>query len=151
MRLSSYSDYALRILIYLALRPDPLPTIGEIAGSYGISKNHLMKVAHQLGVGGYIETVRGRGGGLRLGRPAAQIKLGEVVRFTEQDLGIVECMGIENACLLTPACILRGVVGEALQAFLGVFDEYSLADITRQRRSLAALLGSGGAVEQTQL
>jgi len=151
MRLSSYSDYALRILIYLALRPDPLPTIGEIAGSYGISKNHLMKVAHQLGVGGYIETVRGRGGGLRLGRPAAQIKLGEVVRFTEQDLGIVECMGAENGCLLTPACLLRGVVGEALQAFLGVFDEYSLADITRQRRSLTALLGSGGAVEQTQL
>jgi len=141
MRLSSYSDYALRILIYLAVQPDKLPTIAEIAERYGISKNHLMKVAHQLGVGGYIDTVRGRGGGLRLGKPPEQIRLGEVVRFTEQDLAIVECMGMENTCLLTPACVLKGVLGEALQAFVAVLDDYTLADIVRQKRSLTALLG----------
>jgi len=141
MRLSSYSDYALRILIYLAVQPDQLPTIGEIAEKHGISKNHLMKVAHQLGIGGYIETVRGRGGGLRLGRAPEQIRLGDVIRFTEQDLAIVECMGEGNQCRLTPACVLRGVLGEALQAFLGVLDEYTLADIVRQRRTLTSLLG----------
>src|ERR1700754_2427657 len=124
MRLSSYSDYALRILIFLAVQPEGLPTIAEIADRYGISKNHLMKVAHQLGVGGYIVTVRGRGGGLRLGRPAEEIVLGQVVRFTEQDLAIVECMGTGNECLLTPSCVLKGVLGEALQAFLAVLDEY---------------------------
>lgn len=141
MRLSSYSDYALRILIYLALQPDRLPTIAEIADSYAISKNHLMKVAHQLGQGGYIETVRGRGGGLRLGKPAAQIRIGDVVRFTEPDLAIVECMGEGAACRLTPACTLKGLLGEALQAFLGVLDEYTLADITRQKLTLGSLLG----------
>ena len=141
MRLSSYSDYALRILIYLAVQPDKLPTIAEIAERYGISRNHLMKVAHQLGVGGYVETVRGRGGGLRLGKPAEAIRLGDVVRFTEQDLAIVECMGAGNECLLTPSCVLKGVLGEALQAFLAVLDEYTLADVIRQKRSLTALLG----------
>ena len=141
MRLSSYSDYALRILIYLAVQSEGLPTIAEIADRYGISKNHLMKVAHQLGVGGYIETVRGRGGGLRLGKPAEQIVLGEVVRFTEQDLAIVECMGSGNECLLTPSCALKGVLGEALQAFLTVLDKYTLADIVRQKLGLSALLG----------
>ena len=141
MRLSSYSDYALRILIFLAVQPEGLPTIAEIADRYSISKNHLMKVAHQLGVGGYVETVRGRGGGLRLGKPAEKIGLGDVVRFTEQDLAIVECMGTDNECLLTPSCALKGVLGEALQAFLAVLDEYTLADIVRQKRSLTTLLG----------
>jgi len=140
MRLSLYSDYALRVLMYLALQQERLPTISEIAEAYGISKNHLMKVAHQLGQQGYIETVRGRGGGLRLAKPAAEIRLGAVVRFTEQDLAVVECMGDAGACILTPACALKGIVGEALQAFLGVFDDYSLADIVRPRRSLMALL-----------
>lgn len=141
MKLSSYSDYALRILIYLAVRPDALPTIAEIADHYAISKNHLMKVVHHLGVGGYIETVRGRGGGLRLGRPAEHVRIGDVVRYTEQDLAVVECLGKESACRLTPACTLKGVLGEALQAFLGVLDDYTLADVTRQKRSLALLLG----------
>lgn len=141
MRLSSYSDYALRILIYVAVQPDKLPTIAEIADRYGISKNHLMKVAHQLGLGGYLETVRGRGGGLRLGKAPEQIRLGDVVRFTEQDLALVECMGTGNECLLTPSCVLKGVLGEALQAFLAVLDRYTLADIVRQGRSITALLG----------
>jgi len=126
--------------MYLALQQERLPTISEIAEAYGISKNHLMKVAHQLGVQGYIETVRGRGGGLRLAKPAEEIGIGSVVRFTEQDMAMVECMGEDGGCLLTPSCALRGIIGEALQAFLGVLDDYSLADITRQRRSLMALL-----------
>jgi len=142
MRLSSYSDYALRILIYLAVQPDRLPTIAEIADHYGISKNHLMKVTHQLGIGGYVETVRGRGGGLRLGKSAEQIRVGDVVRFTEQDLAIVECMGAGNECRLTPSCKLKGMLGEALQAFLSVLDKYTLADIIgQQQRDLALLLG----------
>ena len=85
MRLTVYTDYALRLLMYLALKDDGLATIAEVAGSYGISKNHLTKVAHQLGVGGYVGTVRGRGGGLRLAKPAEKIGLGEVVRRTEPD------------------------------------------------------------------
>jgi Rrf2 family nitric oxide-sensitive transcriptional repressor len=141
MRLSSYSDYALRILIYLAVQPDRLPTIAEIADSHAISKNHLMKVAHQLGIGGYIETVRGRGGGLRLGKPAEAIRIGDVVRYTEQDLAIVECLGSGAACRLTPSCTLRGVLGEALQAFLTVLDRYTLADLVRHKHVVTALLG----------
>ena len=144
MKLSSYSDYALRILMYLPVRPDAQPTIAEIAEHYAISRNHLMKVAHHLGVGGYIHTVRGRGGGLRLAKPADQIRIGDVVRLTEHDLAVAECMGEGNAgggCRLTPSCALKGVLGEALQAFLGVLDDYTLADITRQKRSLALLLG----------
>ena len=91
MRLTVYTDYALRMLMYLALKEDELATIAEISVSYGISKNHLMKVAHQLGVAGYVETVRGRGGGLRLARRIEAIGLGEVVRFTEPDMAIVPC------------------------------------------------------------
>ena len=92
MRLTVYTDYALRVLMYLALKEDRLATITEIADSFGISKNHLTKVAHQLGVAGYVETVRGRGGGLRLARPIEAIGLGEVVRYTEPDMAIVACL-----------------------------------------------------------
>jgi len=144
MRLSSYTDYALRMMMYLAVRQEGLPTISEIAQVYGISKNHLMKVAHQLGLGGFIETVRGRNGGLRLGRPPEQIRIGDVVRYTEQDMAIVECMaalhGDAPSCRLSPACTLRSALHEAKQAFLAVLDDYTLADIVRHRRSLAALL-----------
>lgn len=144
MRLSSYTDYALRLLMYLAVRQEGLPTISEIAQVYGISKNHLMKVAHDLGRGGYIESVRGRNGGLRLGRPAEQIRIGEVVRYTEQDMAIVDCMAtLQDAplCRLSPACNLRSALHEALQAFLAVLDDYTLADIVRHRRSMASMLG----------
>ncbi len=145
MHLSSYTDYALRLLMYVAVRNDGLPTISEVAQAYGISKNHLMKVAHQLGLGGYLETVRGRNGGLRLGRPADQIRIGDVIRYTEQDLAIVECMAAPNggpsACRLSPACTLRTALREALEAFLAVLDGYTLEDIVHQRQSVATLLG----------
>ena len=104
MRLTVYTDYALRVLMYLALKEDRLATIAEIAESYDISRNHLMKVAHQLGVAGYVETVRGRGGGLRLAKPIAAIGLGEVVRYTEPDMAIVSCFEPLGApCAIRPA------------------------------------------------
>ncbi len=146
MRLTVYSDYALRMLIYLAARADGLATIAEVARSYGISEHHLTKVAHQLGRLGYIATVRGKGGGLRLARAAGEIRLGDVVRQTEPDMAMVPCFGTAEApagapCPIVPACGLRGVLGEAMQAFLAVLDRYTLADLTRQRAGLRTLLG----------
>src|SRR6476469_9834606 len=97
MRLTVHSDYALRVLMYLAVKQDGLATIAGIAASYDISENHLMKVVHQLGVAGYVETVRGRGGGLRLAKPAETIGLAEVIRTTEPDMAIVSCLKPLNA------------------------------------------------------
>ena len=124
----------------MILRVGPLtacpPTIGEIASSYGISKNHVMKVVHQLGVAGYIETVRGQSGGMRLARSAAEINLGEVVRRTEPDLALVPCFEpINSACVITPACKLRRALHEARAAFLAVLDSYSLGDLIDRLRA----------------
>lgn len=144
MRLSSYTDYALRTLVFLALRPDELATIHEIAETYEISRNHLMKVVQQLSLLGFVESVRGRGGGLRLGRRAEDIRIGDVVRATEQDLDIVECFSSPAApggCRLASGCVLKSALQEALQAFLGVLDDYTLADLVKPRRSLSQLLG----------
>lgn len=136
MQLTRYTDYSLRVLMYLALRPDRLATIDEIAGAYGISRAHLMKVAHRLGVAGFIETTRGRGGGLRLARAAEEIRIGDVVRQTEGQRPLVECFAPEvSDCCIAPACGLRGVLGEALHAFLARLDEHTLADVVSRRRS----------------
>jgi Rrf2 family nitric oxide-sensitive transcriptional repressor len=141
MRLTVYTDYALRVLMYVAVRPDPRPTISAIAASYGVSRNHLMKVVYQLGVAGYLETVRGKNGGLRLARPAGEIVLGEVVRRTEPDLALVPCFDPVNApCAITPACRLRGALHQARAAFLQVLDSYTLADLVENRAALAGLL-----------
>jgi Rrf2 family nitric oxide-sensitive transcriptional repressor len=141
MRLTVYTDYALRMLIYLALKDDGLATIEEIAQSYGISKNHLMKVAHQLGLAGYVDTVRGRHGGLRLAKPAKAIGLGEVVRHTEPDMAIVMCFEPVNAdCAILPSCVLRKALASARAAFVDVLDEYTLSDLVRPRVPLQALL-----------
>jgi Rrf2 family nitric oxide-sensitive transcriptional repressor len=141
MRLTVYTDYALRMLMYLALKDDGLATIEEIAKGYGISKNHLMKVAHQLGVAGYIETVRGRNGGLRLAKPAKAIGLGEVVRHTEPDMAIVMCFEPVNAdCAVLPYCVLRKALAQARGAFVEVLDDYTLSDLVKPRASLQATL-----------
>ncbi|MBB6255108.1 Rrf2 family transcriptional regulator [Nitrospirillum iridis] len=142
MRLSSYTDYALRTLVFLALKSDGLATISDIAQTYGISKNHLMKVAHQLSQLGYVEAVRGRGGGLRLGRRAEDIRIGDVVRATEQELDILECFSDSSTafCRLNPTCVLKYALKEALGAFLAVLDDYTLADLVKPRRTLAGLL-----------
>lgn len=143
MRLTIYSDYALRVLIYVAVRPDPLPTIPQIAQSYDISRNHLMKVVHQLGLAGYLLTTRGKGGGLRLARPAESIILGEVIRQTEPDMAMMPCFEpIGAPCAIAPACKLKRAVREARAAFLAVLDGYSLADLTQSKAMLDQLLSS---------
>lgn len=128
MRLTRYTDYALRTLIYLGLNEPRQSSIGEIARAYGISENHLTKVVHQLGRLGLVRTIRGRGGGLRLALDPAEIVVGAVVRQTEEDLALVECFS-GGACAITPSCRLRRVLGEALAAFLAVLDRYTLADL----------------------
>jgi Rrf2 family transcriptional regulator, nitric oxide-sensitive transcriptional repressor len=141
MRLTVYTDYALRLLMYLALKNDGLATIEEVADSYGVSKNHLMKVTHQLGVGGYIETVRGRHGGLRLARPPKEIILGDVVRYTEPDFAIVMCLEpVDADCTILPGCVLRKALERARDAFLNVLDQYTLNDLVRPRSALRAML-----------
>jgi Rrf2 family transcriptional regulator, nitric oxide-sensitive transcriptional repressor len=141
MRLTVYTDYALRLLMYLALKDDGLATIEEIAQSYGISKNHLMKVAHQLGVAGYVDTVRGRRGGLRLAKPAKAIGLGEVVRHTEPDMAIVMCFEPVNAeCAILPYCVLRKALEHARTAFVKALDDYTLSDLVKPRESLQTML-----------
>ena len=142
MRLTVYSDYSLRLLMFLAIRPERLSTITEVAKAYGMSVNHLMKVAHQLGQAGYIETVRGRGGGMRLRRPADEIILGAVLRHTEPDMDIVPCFQPDNEdCPLRRACSLKLALQRARQAFLAVLDEYSIGDLVAVPGPLRSLLG----------
>jgi Rrf2 family transcriptional regulator, nitric oxide-sensitive transcriptional repressor len=141
LRLTVYTDYALRLLMYLAVKHDGLATIAEVAESYSISKNHLMKVAHQLGVAGYVETVRGRAGGLRLAKPAEKIGLGEVVRRTEPDMALVPCFKpIDAPCAIRSCCLLRMALDEAHLAFVEVLNGYTLSDLVRPRAKLRALL-----------
>ncbi len=141
MRLNLQTDYALRLLMHLAVNEDRLCTIAETAERYDISKNHLMKVAHLLGREGFIETVRGRTGGLRLARPPAAINVGDVVRRMEADFAIVECFpGGAGECLITPSCRLKSVLNEALNAFLAVLDGYTLGDLVRRNGRLRQLL-----------
>lgn len=138
MKLTRYSDYALRVLTYLASHDDRLASIREIAERYRISENHLMKVVHDLGRAGFILTSRGRGGGLRLARPANEIALGDIVRHTEEGFDLVDC----GSCLIAPACGATGVLKEATRAFLAVLDRYTLADVAQQRSKLLALFGT---------
>jgi len=141
VRLTVYTDYSLRVLMFLALKRDRLATISEIAKAFDISKNHLMKVVHQLGVAGYVTTVRGKGGGLRLARRPDEIVLGEVVRRTEPDMALVPCLAPDDAfCMIFPSCALRSVLTEARDAFLAVLDRCSLADLVQRRARLRKLL-----------
>ena len=136
MRLSAFSDYSLRVLIHLGSNPGNLITISEIAALHNISENHLMKVVHQLGRNGHIETVRGKGGGMRLARAAAEINLGEIIRQTENDFRLVECFGSESSCYLIPSCRLKGILASALTSMFLVLDGYTLADLlTGQQRN----------------
>jgi Rrf2 family nitric oxide-sensitive transcriptional repressor len=140
MRLTTFSDYSFRVLLYLASRPQDLATIGDIARAYGISENHLMKVVHQLARLGYVETVRGKGGGMRLARPAASINVGEVLRGTEDGFVLAECMDEGGDCRIARACGLKRAFAEALEAFLRVLDGYTLDDLARPDAPLARLL-----------
>ena len=143
MKLTFYSDYSLRLLMYVSVKRDGLVTIQEVADAYGISKNHLMKVAFELGRKGFVETVRGRGGGLRLARPPEKIGVGEVVRAMEQDFTMVECFDPKtNQCVITGPCRLRGALSRALKAYFAVLDEYTLADLAGQNPVLARVLAA---------
>lgn len=138
MRLTLFTDYSLRLLLYLGSEPDRLCSIPEVAKSYGISQNHMMKVAHGLVRSGYVESVRGRSGGLRLGRPATDINIGTVVRLTEGHIELVDC----DSCVLTGACGMTGILKQALSAFFQVLDRYTLDDLLRSPADMRALLGS---------
>jgi len=129
MRLTNFSDYALRLLMFAASHHQRLITIEETSRVFGISRGHLMKVANQLTREGYLKAVRGRSGGLSLARPAGDIRIGEVISVTEPDFAIAECYGGNNCCLITPRCRLRAALGEALSAFLGTLNRYTLADL----------------------
>lgn len=129
MRLTMMTDFALRLLIYVAQRPERLCTIVEIARAYRISEAHLMKVTHQLALDGWIETVRGKGGGMRLAIPPGQIRVGAVVRSVEKDFRLAECFGADSACLLNGNCRLSGLFGAALQSFFDTLDASTLADL----------------------
>jgi len=141
MRLTTFSDYSLRVLIYLGLRNHRLSTIREIAAAYDISRNHLMKVVHHLASGGHVETVRGKGGGLRLARPPGEIRIGEVVRQSEQGATLVECFDpATSRCRIQRCCRLQGLFAQAAEAFFQVLDGYTLADLLEPREALQAAL-----------
>ena len=142
MRLTIFTDYTLRVLIYLGAHRDEerLATIGDIAAAYGISENHLMKVVHHLAKQGYVKTTRGKGGGMRLARAPGQINLGAVVRGAEEDLAVVECFEAGNLnCPIVPACTLRGVLGRAMRAFFEVLDRQTLADLLGPQAKLVRI------------
>ena len=130
MRLTDYTDYTLRVLMFCAMHPERSVTIGELAQSHAISKNHLMKIVNNLAREGLLQTTRGRGGGLRLLKNAAEIRIGDVVRLTETDFRMVECFDASsNACTLTAHCQLKQVIWLALQSYMAELDKVTLADI----------------------
>jgi Rrf2 family transcriptional regulator, nitric oxide-sensitive transcriptional repressor len=135
VHLTLHADYALRVLLYLAARPERLVSTQEVSEAYGISKNHLVRVVQALGKHGFVEVRPGRSGGLTLARLPAEIALGKVFRATEPGFQLVECFDREtNTCPIAPACGLKGVLFEAREAFLSVLDKYTLADLTQRSR-----------------
>lgn len=129
MRLTKQTDYALRQLMYISERPERLCTIAEVAGAHRISKAHLSKITHRLGQAGWVETVRGKGGGMRLARAPGDINLGAVVRRFEPDFDLVECFAAGSRCPLTKGCRLTGLLNTSLQAFVAHLDRHTLADL----------------------
>jgi Rrf2 family nitric oxide-sensitive transcriptional repressor len=141
MQLTYFSDYSLRVLMYLAIQPQRTVSINEIAQRYDISRNHLVKVVHNLARGGFIKSYRGKSGGIELARHPAKINLGEVVRYTEGPFRPVECFHVErNRCVLTNVCGLAKVLKEACDSFLATLDRYTLAELVRQRTRLEKAL-----------
>ena len=137
MRLTNYSDYSLRVLIFLSSEPrEKLVNIKDIAEAYDISKNHLMKIIYNLGKMGYIETIRGRNGGIRLAKIPSEINIGELIRKTEEDFNIVECFENGDKCVITPVCSLKHIFNKALDQFLQVLDQYTLEDIVKNNAML---------------
>ena len=137
MKFTYFTDYSLRTLIYLGVQQNMLVTISEVAKSYGISQSHLTKVVHQLANRGYIQTTRGKGGGMRLARLPQLINIGDVVRDMEDNVDLVECFNAKNqSCPLLPACILKSVLAEARKNFFDTLGRYTLADLLTNQSSL---------------
>ncbi|MDZ4140674.1 MAG: Rrf2 family transcriptional regulator [Methylotenera sp.] len=140
MQLTTFSDYCMRTLIYLGLKNNEMTTISSIASAYAISENHLMKIVHFLGQRGYIETTRGKGGGIRLARAANTINIGELLLATEGDAGLLECVNGQSSCCIQSACKLTDILREAQTALYGVLSQYTLADLLRQEAPLTKIL-----------
>ncbi len=141
MKLSAYSDYSIRVLMQAALRQPGRVTVDEVAGTFGISRHHLVKVVHDLGRSGYLQTQRGIGGGFTLARPPGEISLGDIVRLGEESETVIDCMDKPNQpCRIFPACRLKGVLDEAAAAFFAVLDGYTLADLVKQPSKMRAVL-----------
>lgn len=142
MRLTMYTDYSLRVLLYLGIKgTEELSTVQEISDTYNISKNHLTKVVHELGKMGLIETIRGRGGGIRILVKPDQINIGATIRKTEDDFHLVECFNCAtDQCVITNVCRLKGVLHEALASYFKVLDQYTLADFVENNDGLASIL-----------
>jgi len=141
VKITTFSDYALRLLMMLAVSEDELVTIADVANAYGVSKSHVMKVANLLGRAGMVATARGRSGGLRLARPASVIRVGEVLRLTEPDFDVVPCFESSALCRITPDCVLKKALAAAVRAFLHVLDGYTVEDLATPHRELRAILG----------
>ena len=143
MQLTYYTDYSLRVLMYLAVNCDRMVNISEIADRYGVSRNHLVKVVHNLARGRFIKSYRGKGGGIELARAAAEINIGDVVRYTEGPSKPVECFDAErNRCVIANACGLAEVIAEACDSFFATLDRYTLADLLKRRHRLTKILGA---------
>jgi Rrf2 family transcriptional regulator, nitric oxide-sensitive transcriptional repressor len=140
MKLTAFTDYSLRVLIYLAAQPAERATIAQIAAAFRVSEHHLVKVVHFLGKQGWLANVRGKGGGLELGEAPDKIVIGQVVRATEGDDVVAECFGETSDCQIAPNCRLRGVLHEAVNAFHSVLDRYTLQDLVNNRQQLARML-----------
>ncbi|MEM9214100.1 MAG: Rrf2 family transcriptional regulator [Cyanobacteria bacterium P01_F01_bin.150] len=142
MQLSLHSDFALRLLMQLAVNPDRLCTIAEVADTYQISKNHLVKVAHLLVREGFVESVRGRSGGLRLSKSPSMVTIAEVLRVTENDLAVLDCLQDcpAKSCPIDACCRLKAALAEATEAFLEVLEGYTIEDTVTENRTLKSLL-----------
>ena len=140
MKLNLQTDYALRVLIYVGTNAEGLSTIQQIADAYDISKAHLMKVVHRLGKAGYLDTVRGKHGGMRLKRAPDAIRIGDVVRSIEEDLAVIGCLGEPRYCRIQGPCVLQHALKDATDAFLAVLDGYTLANLLTPSHALARLL-----------
>lgn len=141
MHLTKFTDYSLRVLIFAAAKAPELSSIRLVAETFDIPDTHLKKVVHTLSLGGYLESVRGKGGGFRLARDPAEINLGDVVRFTERDFKVVECFGSDtNHCRISSACTLKFVLQDALDSFFSVLDKYTIAELATPHTALRALL-----------
>ncbi len=146
MRLTLHTDFALRVLIHVGVKQGELTTIKEIAQTFAISKAHLMKVVNDLSQKGYLDTVRGRNGGIRLMRKPQDINIGQVVRDTENQLAVIGCLEQKGYCPIERACVLRGALSDATAAFLAVLDARTLADLIKPQRILSSLLINGQGV-----